>query len=113
MLNRLKKVFESFQKHEVKYLVIGGIAAALAESGLFKLLVTEEYGNSTKMPSLVSICLVREQLARCCPNAELIFVMHGLGSYPIIIAGNKEQIAKYCPLIATGEKIFTFALTEP
>ncbi len=29
MLNRLKGVFTSFQKHEVKYLVIGGIAAIL------------------------------------------------------------------------------------
>ena len=29
MLNRLKSVFASFQKHEVNYLVIGGIAAIL------------------------------------------------------------------------------------
>jgi hypothetical protein len=29
MLNRLKGVFASFQKHDVKYLVIGGIAAML------------------------------------------------------------------------------------
>jgi len=29
MLNRLKDVFSSFQKHEVRYLVIGGIAAVL------------------------------------------------------------------------------------
>ncbi len=29
MLNRLKDVFESFQQHKVKYVVIGGIAAAL------------------------------------------------------------------------------------
>ena len=29
MLNRLKDVFESFQKHNVKYIVIGGIAAVL------------------------------------------------------------------------------------
>ena len=29
MLNRLKSVFESFQQHEVRYLVIGGIAAVL------------------------------------------------------------------------------------
>ena len=29
MLNRLKGVFESFQQHEVKYVVIGGIAAVL------------------------------------------------------------------------------------
>jgi len=29
MLNRLKRVFESFQQHEVRYVVIGGIAAVL------------------------------------------------------------------------------------
>lgn len=29
MLNRLQDVFNSFQKHEVKYLVIGGIASVL------------------------------------------------------------------------------------
>ena len=29
MLNRLKDVFESFQKYEVRYIVIGGIAAVL------------------------------------------------------------------------------------
>ncbi len=29
MLNRLKSVFESFQRHEVRYLVIGGIASIL------------------------------------------------------------------------------------
>ena len=29
MLNRLKDVFKSFQKHDLKYLVIGGIAAVL------------------------------------------------------------------------------------
>jgi hypothetical protein len=29
MLNRLKDVFKSFQQHEVKYLVIGGIASVL------------------------------------------------------------------------------------
>ena len=29
MLNRLKGVFKSFQQHDVKYVVIGGIAAVL------------------------------------------------------------------------------------
>lgn len=29
MLNRLKDVFESFQKHNVRYVVIGGVAAVL------------------------------------------------------------------------------------
>ena len=29
MLNRLKGVFKSFQQHDVRYVVIGGIAAVL------------------------------------------------------------------------------------
>jgi len=29
MLNRLQNVFKSFQRHDVKYVVIGGIAAVL------------------------------------------------------------------------------------
>ncbi len=45
------------------------IADVLAESGLFKLFVPAQYGNTTQMPSLVSVCLVREELARRCPNA--------------------------------------------
>lgn len=89
------------------------ISGALAEAGLFKLLVPGEFGNRTPKPSLVSVCLVREQLARRCPNAELIFVMQGLGSYPIVAAGNRYQQAKYFPLVASGQKLFTFALTEP
>lgn len=29
MLNRLQAVFSSFQKHNVKYVIIGGVAAVL------------------------------------------------------------------------------------
>lgn len=29
MLNRLKDVFESFQRHEVRYVVIGGVASVI------------------------------------------------------------------------------------
>jgi len=63
--------------------------------------------------SLVSFCLVREELARTCPNAELIFTMQGLGAGPIIVAGNEEQKQKYLPPVASGKSIITFALTEP
>jgi len=107
---RLKPIEESLGETNI---LSKEVVSFLAKAGLFKLLVTKEYGNSTEMPSLISVCLVREQLARFCPHAELIFVMQGLGSYPIIFAGSKEQKGKYCPWIASGEKIFTFALTEP
>jgi acyl-CoA dehydrogenase len=85
----------------------------IADAGLFRLLVPGEFGNSTPMPCLTSICLVREQLARYAPNSELVFGVHGLGSYSIVSCGTREQKGLYCPLIASGEKVFAFALTEP
>ncbi len=53
MLNRLKDVFRSFQKHEVKYLVIGGIASVLhgVPRATFDLdiLIEPTHGNATKL----------------------------------------------------------------
>ncbi|MFP3416211.1 acyl-CoA dehydrogenase family protein, partial [Bacillus sp. SIMBA_074] len=37
----------------------------------------------------------------------------GIGSLPIVLFGNEEQKKKYLPLLATGEKIAAYALTEP
>jgi acyl-CoA dehydrogenase len=85
----------------------------LADAGLFRLFVPGEFGNSTEMPSLVSICVAREQLARYAPNAELVFSVQGLASLSIVTAGTPEQKKLYCPLIVSGEKIFALALTEP
>lgn len=88
------------------------IASELAQADLFRLFVPKEFGNEGEKPSLVSVCIVREQLARYALNAELIFAVHGLGSYPLSIAGTKDQQAKYCPSIAKGERICAFAVTE-
>ena len=63
--------------------------------------------------SLVAFCLVREALARHCPNAELIFTMQGLGSGPISFFGTDEQRRRYLPRVASGELVAAFALTEP
>src|SRR5262245_17027368 len=55
------------------------IVAALADAGLLDWGVPGAYGTGRSHPpappamSLVAFCLVRETLARHCPNAELIF----------------------------------------
>jgi len=89
------------------------ITRFLADQGLLALTVPGKYGNGPEKMSLVSFCLVREELARTCPNAELIFTMQGLGAGPIVVGGNEEQKQKYLPLVASGKSIITFALTEP
>jgi len=85
----------------------------LADQGLLGLVVPGAYGPGPATMSLVSFCLVREELARTCPNAELIFTMQGLGAGPIVVAGTEAQKEKYLPKVASGETINTFALTEP
>ncbi|MBW2366947.1 MAG: acyl-CoA dehydrogenase family protein [Deltaproteobacteria bacterium] len=85
----------------------------LADHDLLGLTVPGEYGAGPEKMSLVSFCLVREELAKTCPNAELIFTMQGLGAGPIVCAGNREQKQAYLPTVASGKNIFTIALTEP
>jgi len=85
----------------------------LADQGLLGLTVPGKYGSGPEKMSLVSFCLVREELARTCLNAELIFTMQGLGAGPIVVAGSEEQKQAYLPPVASGESCITFALTEP
>jgi acyl-CoA dehydrogenase len=95
------------------------IVAALAEAGLLDWGVPGAYGTGHSDPpapaamSLFAFCLVRETLARHCPNAELIFTMQALGSGPISFFGTDDQRQRYLPRVASGELVAAFALTEP
>jgi len=83
----------------------------LASHGLFRYLVPREYGGVGIKP--LYMCIIREELARVCVQASDTFIMSALGGYPIVRFGNEEQKKKYLPPLATGEKIGSYALTEP
>jgi acyl-CoA dehydrogenase len=91
----------------------GNILKLLAEKKILGYTVPGKYGSGPETMSLVSFCLIREELAKRCQNAELIFTMQGLGAGPITAAGTDKQKQAYLPLAASGKKIFSFALTEP
>lgn len=59
-----------------------------------------------------SLCLIREALAYQHGLADFAFAMQGLGTGPISLFGTKAQKEKYIPLVASGEKIAAFAITE-
>ena len=87
------------------------LMAILAEAGLLRYNVPEEYGGYGVKVML--LCIIREELARVSAQADTNFIMQGLGSYPITLGGTPEQKSKYLPPIANGQAIAAFALTEP
>ena len=90
------------------------LARALGREGLFPRLVPRAYGGSLEGPfRSVTLCLIREELARTCAPAEELFAIQGLGSYPILLAGTEAQKARWLPSLARGETVPAFALTEP
>ncbi len=64
-------------------------------------------------PDVRAIALLREVFAYHHGLADFAFVMQGLGSGPIVVAGSKAQKQAWLPRVAQGEAIAAFALSEP
>ncbi len=64
-------------------------------------------------PDVRSIALLREMFAYHHGLADFSFVMQGLGSGPIVLAGTDAQKKTWLPRVAAGEAIAAFALSEP
>lgn len=93
------------------YAVSKQLVRQLGESGLLKLCVPAPAGRTEKL-DVRSLCIVRESLAYHSALADFGFAMQGLGSGPISLFGTDEQQASVLPLVANGEKIAAFALSE-
>ena len=86
------------------------IVEVMRQSDLFAILIPEEYdGISGKV---MDLAVVTEELCAVDAGIALAFGATGLGMYPILIVGNEEQKQKYLPIIAAGEQLAAFALTE-
>jgi acyl-CoA dehydrogenase len=81
---------------------------ALAEHGLLPRLFPDA-GEASAM----TLCLLREALARECVEAETALALQGLGAYPIRQSGTDELAGRWIPAVARGEAVAAFALTEP
>jgi len=68
---------------------------------------------ASPQPDVRSIALLREVLAYHHGLADFAFVMQGLGSGPLALAGSAAQKERWLPRVASGEAIAAFALSEP
>lgn len=88
------------------------VISEMAELGFFGIKIPEEYGGLGL--DMRSYICVMEEIARKCPVASiLVSSANSLGSGPLLLYGTEEQKQKYLPLIASGEALLCFGLTEP
>ncbi len=84
----------------------------LSELGLMGVTVPEEYGGAG-MDSLAYVIVIEELSRACASTGVITAVQNSLGEYPVMAFGTEEQKKKWLPLMASGEKIAAYALTEP
>ncbi|WP_304350611.1 acyl-CoA dehydrogenase family protein [Comamonas testosteroni] len=90
------------------------LVKSLGEAGWLRHAVAgTAYGGAAEHIDTRAICLIRETLARHSGLADFAFAMQGLGSGAISLAGSEEQKKRYLSLVARGDAISAFALSEP
>jgi len=75
------------------------IVEVLGKQGFLSILLPEEYGGMDG--DITSFCLVIEETAKVCGASSLLILVQGVGTMPIMIAGNDEQKKKYFHRIAS------------
>jgi len=88
------------------------LVAEMKDLGLFGMSIPEEYGGlGLSMVEEIEVCFEFGQTAAAFRSVFGTNV--GIGSQGILIDGTEEQRRTWLPRIASGEAIFSFALTEP
>lgn len=88
------------------------VIKALAEARLLALTIPVEYGGLGLSSTAYS--RVFSTLSTIDPGLAVIVGVHcGLGAKAIVRFGNDEQKARYLPMLARGETLAAYALTEP
>ncbi|MCB2210984.1 acyl-CoA dehydrogenase family protein [bacterium] len=86
------------------------IVKIFADSGFYGLWVPEEYGGVSR--GIMDLVLVTEELSKFCGGISLAVAASALGTFPIVISGNDAQKEKFLPMLAAGEGLAAFGLTE-
>lgn len=98
-------------KHDREEVIDPAVIAQMAELGLMGLTVPEEFGGAG-MGNL-ALCVVLEEINRGCASTGVTLSVHNsLVGAPIRRFGTDEQKQQWLPLIASGEALGAYCLTE-
>lgn len=88
------------------------LVAKLSELGFMGMFIPEEYGGAGL--DVLAYVIALEEICYADAGVGVIMsVQNSLASWPILAFGNESQKQRYLPLLASGEKIGCYALTEP
>jgi butyryl-CoA dehydrogenase len=77
----------------------------------FGLQVPKKYGGAEL--DTISYAITIEEISRVCAAVGLCVTVHNsVGAYPIVLFGTEDQKKRFLPLLASGEYIGAFCLTE-
>merc|ERR1711973_881504 len=80
-------------------------------TGLMNLHIPEEYGGMGL--GTLDGCLITEKMAYGCTGIMTALEANGLGSMPVMIAGNEEQKKKYLTRLIEEPLMCAYGVTEP
>lgn len=80
------------------------------KAGMFGLWLDPQYGGLGG--GITCLAMAFEELSRGCAGLALTTGTSALGAIPMYLAATKEQREKWCPDLASGKKLWAFALTE-
>lgn len=84
----------------------------MAEMGLLGIPFPEEVGGAGL--GALEYALAMEEISKACATTGVIIAAHtSLCTGPIFEYGTPEQVEKYVPALASGQKLGAFGLTEP
>ncbi|WP_071460660.1 acyl-CoA dehydrogenase family protein [Bacillus massilinigeriensis] len=107
--NEVLPEIEHLENHEFQRSV--KLLKKAGELGLLRADVPEQYGGLSL--DKISSALIAEKMSKAGGFGITHGAHVGIGSLPIVLFGNEDQKQKYLPLLATGEKLAAYALTEP
>lgn len=109
MLDRVMPNMDKLENRDFD--LMKSILKEAADLGLLGAEIPERYGGLAL--DLLSLMLIGEQIARLASFSVSFGAHSGIGTAPVLYFGNEEQKAKWLPILASGQMISSYALTEP
>ncbi|KAB8197670.1 acyl-CoA dehydrogenase [Nonomuraea phyllanthi] len=84
---------------------------ALVSADLHAVHIPEQYGGAGA-DALATVIAI-EEVARACASSSLIPAVNKLGTVPLLLSASEELKSRYLAPVASGEAMFSYALSEP